>query len=325
MSSNPVNAAYDYASAGRLSDAVAILEAAGARGNAAAFAELATWYLRGDLIPRDLIRARAVLRHAVSIGHVDGALLEIALTATGSGGPANWSAALDLLRVAARNDPVARAHLDLVEAMALNDRGYPTALGRTEQLSDDPLVARYPAFLSEAECKHIAHATSALLAPSMVVDPASGRQIQNPIRTSYEALIGPTREDLVIRAINNRIAALSETTVEQGESLTILRYAPGQQYRLHLDTIQGTTNQRIATVLLYLNQGFEGGETIFPSLNLSVLPKAGDAILFANVDPAGIPDQRSRHAGLPVKSGHKWLATRWIRARPLDPWNWTPS
>lgn len=322
---NPVKAAYDQAAAGRLSDAVALLEAAGKQGDAAALAELAVWYLRGDLIPRDLSRARSILRRAVDIGHVDGALLEIALTATGSGGPANWPRALGLLKIAASNDPIARAQLDLVEAMALNDRGGPSVLGRTERLAEAPMVARYTGFLSESECKHIALTAADLLSPSTVVDPASGRQIQNPIRTSYEAVIGPTREDLVIRAINLRIAALSGTSVEQGESLTILRYTPGQQYRLHLDTIQGAKNQRILTVLLYLNQGFEGGETVFPNLNLSITPKVGDAILFANVDSTGMPEQSSCHAGLPVKRGHKWLATRWIRAKPLDPWNWAAS
>ena len=133
-------------------------------------------------------------------------------------------------------------------------------------------------------------------------------------------MIGPTRETLPIRAINLRVAAVSGSTVDQGEALVVLRYTPGQEFRPHYDSLPNTRNQRAATVLLYLNDGFGGGETVFPAYGLSVRPKAGDAILFSNTLPDGSPDARANHAGLPVTHGVKWLATRWIRARPFSPW-----
>jgi prolyl 4-hydroxylase len=43
-------------------------------------------------------------------------------------------------------------------------------------------------------------------------------------------------------------------------------------------------------------------------------------LMFENVAADGRPDRRSRHAGRPVLSGTKWLATRWIRSAPYDPW-----
>jgi prolyl 4-hydroxylase len=125
----------------------------------------------------------------------------------------------------------------------------------------------------------------------------------------------------VIRAINRRIAAISETDIDQGEALSVLRYQPAQQFRLHHDAIAGVANQRTKTVLLYLNDGFVGGETYFPATDMKIAPVAGDAIVFTNVDDAGRPDPLATHAGLPVERGVKWLATRWIRARPIDPWN----
>ena len=272
------------------------------------------------LVARDLPAARAMIRRAVAIGHVDGALMEVALTANGSGGPADWPTALALLRTAADTDPVAERQLALVEAMDLDQAGAPRSLPSSERLGDTPDIVRFPRLLSRDECAHIAGAVHDILEPSHVVDPATGGLREHPVRTSDGAVIGPTREDLVIRAINRRVAAISGTDIAQGEALSVLRYQPAQQFRLHHDAIAGAANQRIKTVLLYLNEGFTGGETFFPASNLTVRPVAGDAILFANTQADGTPDPRARHAGLPVTRGVKWLATRWIRARPFDIW-----
>jgi prolyl 4-hydroxylase len=73
-------------------------------------------------------------------------------------------------------------------------------------------------------------------------------------------------------------------------------------------------------VLVYLNQGYAGGETEFELAGLTFAGGEGDALLFRNVDDSGQPDPATRHAGLPVTSGTKWLATRWIRQRPYHPW-----
>jgi len=153
-----------------------------------------------------------------------------------------------------------------------------------------------------------------------VMDPRTGRAIPHPIRTSDAAVIGPVREDPVIRAINVRIARISGTAVAQGEALTVLRYSPGQHFKLHSDVLPHVRNQRVATVIVYLNEGFAGGETLFPHHDLKIVPNGGDAIIFDNVDATGRPLDSARHAGVAPHSGVKWIATRWIRARPFDVW-----
>lgn len=308
------------AAGGAVAAAAALLARGAEGGDADAAMLLAVWHLRGTPVARDLPRARALLRRAVAIGHVDAALMEVALTANGSGGDADWRSALALLRTAARGDHVAAAQLALVEAMALDADGAPSPVPRGEPLADTPRVVRFPGLLSPQECAHVAGVAAAMLEPATVLDPASGRRIAHPVRTSDGAAIGPVHEDLVVRAINARIAAVSGTRIAQGEPLTVLRYRPGQEYRPHLDTIQGAANQRVATVLVYLNGGFGGGETHFPAPGLTVTPRGGDALLFVNTLPDGRPDPASRHAGLPVTHGVKWLATRWIRGRDIDPW-----
>lgn len=76
---------------------------------------------------------------------------------------------------------------------------------------------------------------------------------------------------------------------------------------------------RFATLLLYLNDGMEGGETSFPLWRnaesphaLKVKPEKGKAVLFYNILPDGNFDELSEHAALPVTNGEKWLANLWV-------------
>ncbi|RSV45290.1 proline hydroxylase [Sphingomonas sp. ABOLE] len=322
MHRNPIDLALSLASAGKTEQACTLLADAGAQGSAEAWMQLAVWYLIGAPVPRDLDRARTCLAKAVAIGHVDGALMEIALLANGNGGQTapDWPRALRALDIAAQNDPVAAAQRALLANMALRPDGTPLATPVGEILHDAPRLQRFPRLLTPEECAHLATTAQPLLEPSFVLDPRSGRPMPHPIRTSDGGAIGPTREDLVVRAINLRIAAATGTDVQNGEPLTVLRYAPGQQYRRHLDTIAGAANQRMATLILYLNQGFAGGETSFPAIGVTVQPRAGDAILFETLLPDGSPDPQLVHSGEPVRAGAKWIATRWIRQAPVDPW-----
>lgn len=317
---DPIQAASLSASQGHPDEAIQLLYAAGTSGDPDALAELALWYLRGDIVPRDLGAARAALERAVAIGHVDAALIEIALTANGSGGTPDWPGALALLRRAAANDPLAAQHLELLGQMALTADGAPRDLPPGQILHARPPVHRFPAFCTPIECAHIASVAAPTLQPATVFDPGSGKMVAHPIRSSDNAPIGPTQESLVVQAINRRIAAATATDVVQGEPLTVLRYAPGQQYRPHLDTLPNQSNQRIRTAILYLNHNYVGGQTVFPLLDLEIAPGIGDLLVFDNVDAGGAPDPLSRHAGLAVVSGTKWIATRWIRARPVSPW-----
>ena len=109
----------------------------------------------------------------------------------------------------------------------------------------------------------------------------------------------------------------------QGEFLSVMRYRPGEQYRPHFDIVPpgpdlDRNGQRIKTALLYLNDGYEGGETEFLTTGLKVKGRPGDVLVFSNVLSGNRGDPASRHAGLPVVSGEKWLASKWFRERNYD-------
>lgn len=306
---------------GQTEAAIAAADTAATRGDPDALALVGTWQLIGHPLPRNLPRARQTLGLAAKAGNEWAALTEIALTGNGTGGPADWSSALSMLREAASRFQSAADHLALIEAMDIDSEGYPAHQSRGDLLSDTPEVRLHRGLFTPAECAHIALSAQDLLEPSQVADPATGRLIAHPIRSSDAAVIGPTRESLPIQALQKRIAAFAGHPVENGESLTVLRYIPGQEYRRHLDTLPHTANQRSATVIVYLNEGYVGGETYFNELDLTVAGKGGDALFFSNLDDSGQPEPRSAHAGLPVRQGAKWVATRWIRAAPHDVWN----
>jgi prolyl 4-hydroxylase len=197
----------------------------------------------------------------------------------------------------------------------------PAPIWADEPVCDGPRIAWRRGLFSVAECRYLMDRAEPLLRPSFVVDPKSGARIPHPVRTSAGMNFGPTHEDLVVAALNRRIAAATDTEAGWGEPLHILRYAPGQEYRPHLDALTGTTNQRRWTMLVYLNDDFEGGETAFPELGIVARGAVGDALLFENTDTKDRPDPRTVHAGRPVTSGVKWLATRWIRERRHLPWD----
>lgn len=303
---------------GRVSKALELVRSAAS--NPEAVFQHATWHLLGTRVPRDLCEARRLLSVASAMRHQSAAMLEIALVANGSGAAPDWSLARRLLDRASSWHPVAARQRCLLNAMDLDVNGFPTKTATGKLIGRAPDICLYEAAFTPIECRHLATVASDLLAPTLVADPATGRPIPHPIRRSDGAVIGPMREDMVIGALNRRIAALTGTRLAAGEPLTVLRYGPSQEYRPHLDILPNEANQRALTVLIYLNHGFEGGGTRFENSGLEFFGRTGDAIVFRNTLPDGTPDPRSRHAGLPVVSGNKWLATRWIRTRALDVW-----
>jgi prolyl 4-hydroxylase len=71
--------------------------------------------------------------------------------------------------------------------------------------------------------------------------------------------------------------------------------------------------QRVATIIMYLNDVEEGGETVFPKAGVSVAPRKGVAVYFRYTNQLGQLDPMSWHGGAPVRKGEKWIMTKWLR------------
>ena len=67
----------------------------------------------------------------------------------------------------------------------------------------------------------------------------------------------------------------------------------------------------MASIVCYLNSPERGGSTVFPDVQLEVLPVQGHAVFFSY--ERAHPVTRTLHAGSPVLAGEKWVATKWLR------------
>lgn len=188
--------------------------------------------------------------------------------------------------------------------------------------SDEPYIRRFDNLLSVEECDYLIGLSSRYLIPAEVLDRTSGVPAKSRARTNSVAVLWPVHQDIVVHAINLRLAAATGLPPENGELTNILMYRPGEEYRAHFDFFPADiaagdpSGQRIRTLLVYLNETYEGGETRFLVPGLNVKGDPGDAILFHNCDAAtGAPDKSTLHAGLPVASGEKWLLSKWYREK----------
>ncbi len=303
--------------AGRVHDGARRLIQGAEAGDVAAITELAHWRILGDLVQRDLGAARDLLGKAGAAGDPSSSLLHAYFLAAGVGGHSDWTGALAAMQGLAVGDTSLSAQLNLIGAMDLDQEGFPKSTPEGDRLSERPLVVSAHGLLSAAECAYLQRKATPGLQPSVVIDSITGQSIPHPVRKSDGAMFGVYDEDLVVNAINRRIAAFSGTGVEQGEPLQILRYGVDGEYRPHMDGLAREPNQRILTVIVYLSDDYAGGETCFPRTGLSFRGRKGDALLFCNVDAEDRPDPLSLHAGLPVTRGEKMIATRWIRRSPF--------
>jgi prolyl 4-hydroxylase len=280
---------------------------------------LALWTFEGRLLQRDLGGARALFARAGEAGHRDGMRVHAALLASGTGGERDWPGALRLLKLWSGRDEQARREAALIEAMDLAPDGNPQLAPQPETLSEAPYVARIPDLLTPEECSFLAGLAEPRLKPALIFHEGRRQFVRDPLRNSDATGFPLLLETPAVHAINRRLARASGTDVRQGEPLQVLRYRAGQEYHAHLDAIPGLANQRHLTLIVYLNDDYEGGETFFFAPQLKVKGRAGEGLLFANALPDGRPDPASRHAGLPVTAGAKLLASRWIRQRPPAP------
>ena len=309
--------AYRLAQDGRVAEAAVLLTRLAGSGDAGAMTMLGEMRWSGGL-DQDPVAARRLFEEADARGNATAQVYVTNLLASGIAGRRDWSAALARLDGEAGKHRERAAARDLLGRMKLDADGDPLSLPAPRIIAERPDVRLVERLLTATECDYLRARAEPNFRPSTVYDP-SRKLVRDPIRTSDGATLAWLIEDPAVHALNRRLAAASGTSTDAGEALQILRYRPGQQYKLHLDFLRGSDNQRHVTVLVWLNHDYRGGETVFPRADIKVRGRKGDALIFVNALPDRRPDPLTEHAGLPVTAGEKYLASRWIHEKRWAP------
>jgi prolyl 4-hydroxylase len=317
--------------------ALDVLERAATGGDAAAAARLGEMLLSGDGVAVDAPRGVALIHTAARAGHARACALAAVVAGAGIGRPPDWDECLDqLARAAELGSEPAQRELRLLAGAApgADDwRGLRRAVDVAawlapppkQTLHEDPRLRTFDGFASPAVCDWLMERARPRLARAQVYELGGGGAAVHHARTNSETDFNIVESDVVLLLVRARIAAATGLPPAVMELTKVLHYRPGQQFDPHYDFIDpavpgyaaelAARGQRLATLLLYLNDDYAGGETEFVELGLKHKGRRGSALLFANVDRANAPDRRTLHAGRPATSGEKWLLSQWIRDR----------
>ena len=182
------------------------------------------------------------------------------------------------------------------------------------KLHENPNIYVVDEFLSNDECDRLIAKASSHLRPCLIKDEATGAVELDPSRTSTDANI-PQRE---VRSIIRKLTSLLSSDADHLEILQVLNYKEGQQFNAHTDGFQGPVSacgfegaNRVATVFTYLNDVVNGGQTVFPVIDLKITPKKGMAVVHFPSDLHQREDERTLHEGS-IALDEKWLLTTWL-------------
>lgn len=187
---------------------------------------------------------------------------------------------------------------------------------------EKPQLILFDNVLSADECDRIIELSENRLEPSTTINPTTGVLEQDETRASESCMFGLS-ENPFIDQIDRRFSALMNRPLECGEGLQVVHYRTGGQYLPHFDFAPpgdpgvighlSSGGQRVATLVVYLNDVEAGGGTSFPEAGVSFSPRKGQAVYFRYFNNLGQLDTATVHAGLPVLSGEKWIINKWMR------------
>ena len=165
-------------------------------------------------------------------------------------------------------------------------------------------------FLSQKDCeKIISYCEESSLFKRSKIGGSYGVKVSD-YRTSSSAVIEMNEDTSIIPNLREKIASFLGCPIHKIEKLQTVRYYKTETYKAHFDSHK---NNRQLTCLLYLNEGFMGGETYFPEIDFGVSPKVGRLLVFNNLQNGEVISQ-SLHQGSAVLEGLKYACNIWIRS-----------
>ncbi len=179
-------------------------------------------------------------------------------------------------------------------------------------------------FLAADECSKLVMLIDERRRPSAIADPNG----DDYFRTSETCDLD--HEDGFVAEIDAKICSFADIDKQFGEPLQGQRYAVGQEFKAHTDFFDpdgqdfqkycSIAGQRTWTFMLYLSAPDAGGATRFTHFKKSFTPETGTMLCWNNRNRDGSVNNWTLHHGMKVRSGTKYVITKWYREKPW-PWN----
>ncbi len=202
-----------------------------------------------------------------------------------------------------------------------------------EHLQARPRVQRIPnaklelfqlkGFCDQAMCSQLIQLIDQGRRPSTLAD----HNGDNYFRTSETCDLNAGEP--VVKKLEAMLEELGGIDPAHGEPLQGQRYDVGQEFKPHCDYFNpggedfekfcSVAGQRTWTFMIYLNEPEAGGATRFKAIGKSFQPEAGKLICWNNRRPDKSPNPNTIHHGMKVRSGVKYVLTKWYRERE---WGW---
>jgi len=207
------------------------------------------------------------------------------------------------------------------------------------------IYKEYPGFLTKEQCKELinyftdpnrAAQGKMVLKRAEVDDNVNGGSKQDPSRKAE--LLFFKRDGAVSKKyglaklcnhINSDFGNQAIYNVKNLEGWQFIKYDVGGEYIPHHDFDVDLNNRhnkirlaisgglRLKSIIIYLNDDFEGGETEFTKLDLKIKPETGKLLIWENVHENRKLNRDTLHAGLSVTKGTKYVLITWLREAPF--------
>ena len=195
--------------------------------------------------------------------------------------------------------------------------GLPRRVSQEGRAPGDCLAVVVDDVMTAGECASLVETYGAAESLRKVTE-AAGDGFKVAIQQPRNYSLGVFKDDVLRRGLWRRLegragAALDAFRLARGEArplglnerLRVLRYEAGERFEPHYDlVVDDGASRSLVTVLLYLTEDFEGGDTVFldaaepASCPAAVRPKVGRCVLF---------EHALFHTGAEVSRGRKFV------------------
>lgn len=175
-----------------------------------------------------------------------------------------------------------------------------------------PRITLLDEVLSAAECELLIRCAEPLLQP-----------LPTPAHAGIETAQLPSAADALIATLAQRLAELMHTPLDHAEPFEVRYYGIGasepsaHDFLAADDSTLNESGQRVASLLIFLNEAAEGGAVLFPEMDVELPPKCGAGIYFDYCNSKGQLDTRTLRASTAVQQGEQWVLIARMRAKPL--------